>query len=136
VKNELLEMIGDEPWEDRSYRTQNTYVGTTYQGRIKSKDGLRIIETGHPEITRFLLQALRVARQTNRTPDELLAERDRWEDEATRLNAENERLRDLGQELAAELHRYYLGSMGFDVSGDPKTRRILEKSKEVLRAGS
>jgi hypothetical protein len=46
------------PWQDRSYETLNEYIGTTYHGRIKSRDGLQTIETSCPALTKFLLGAL------------------------------------------------------------------------------
>jgi len=48
----------DYPWQDRSYETLNEYIGTTYHGRIKSRDGLRVIETRCPALTKFLLGVL------------------------------------------------------------------------------
>jgi hypothetical protein len=55
-----------------------------------------------PDIT-VMADSLNVMNQTGRTPSELVREWDKWEDEATRLNGENEKLKDLVRELAGAI---------------------------------
>jgi hypothetical protein len=51
----------------------------------------------------LIAEAGTVTNATNRTPAELLKERDGWEAEATRLHGENERIAALVRELREEL---------------------------------
>jgi hypothetical protein len=54
----------------------------------------------------LIAEAGTVTNATNRTPAELLKERDGWEGEATRLHGENERLAALVRELHGALEAY------------------------------
>ena len=54
----------------------------------------------------LIAEAGTVTNATNRTPAELLKERDEWEVEATRLHGENERLAALVRELRGALEAY------------------------------
>jgi hypothetical protein len=76
----------------------------------------------------LIAEAGTVTNQTNRTPAELLKERDEWEAEATRLHGETERLAALVRELSLCLDN----ALFFCITSERMHPFVLDKLKAAL----
>jgi hypothetical protein len=89
---ETAEFTFDEKMRDWCIDCGANHIATVYPN----------VDETAPE-TEIMADSLNVMNQTGRTPSELVREWDKWEDEATRLNGENEKLKDLVRELAGAI---------------------------------
>ena len=92
---ETAEFTFDEKMRDWCIDCGANHIATVYPN----------VDETAPE-TEIMADSLNVMNQTGRTPSELVREWDKWEDEATRLNGENEKLKDLVRELREYVEKH------------------------------
>jgi hypothetical protein len=104
------------------------------QASIWNGENIAVALTFHSQTqtdAALIAEAGTVTNQTNRTPAELLRERDEWEEEATRLHGENERLVALVRELRETLCMCFAAwNHNAPMNGD-QLHSVLAKSEGV-----